>query len=155
MRLLRTLLVLSWALLVASRYLPAQSSEYPGNSQNLMNGGYPILPPIVRTPIVSLSEASSPGQNQDQAGQVYWSVRPTQLPPFLYAMETRPGEAAASEATGIFNSGVTEMLSSDSLNENRPQVSVGECAAYWRTHMPRASRVYTNTDIGNLKTVRP
>jgi hypothetical protein len=155
MRLLRLLLVLSWPLLIASRCLSAQSSETPDSSQNLMNAGYPILPPIIRTPIVSLSDANNSGQNQDQDGQVYWSVRPTQLPPFLYASETRSSNGTAPVATGIFNSGVTGILSSDSLPENRPKISLGEYAAYWRTHKVHASRVYTNADVENLKTVRP
>ncbi len=47
----------------------------------------------------------------------------------------------------IVNVGVGELTDSSSLRERGYGVTVAEASAYWKTHKPRAPRVYTNRDI--------
>lgn len=144
MRSLETLFLLSCVLLVAASPLPAQSNDYP--TQYLVNQGYPILPPIIRTPDVSLSENT---YTQTEAGQAYWNFMPMLQPLPIQASSTElPGAPAT---TGIFNSGVTGMFSLNDLHAKRNGFSLGEYAAHLKTHAAPAVRTYTNTDIEHLK----
>lgn len=139
MRSFLTLALCSGVLQIAAGHLTAQTSE---NSQQYpFNQGYPYLPPIVRTPTLSLSENT---YTQGESGPAYGNTMPQQPSP---AAES--GSAAAPP--GVFNTGVTEMLSSDDLHAKQGGTSLGDYAAYVKTHPARAARVYTNADIEHLK----
>jgi hypothetical protein len=50
----------------------------------------------------------------------------------------------------ILETGVTGVTSIQSLRERGFGVPLGESAAFWKTHKPRSSRLYTNADIQRL-----
>lgn len=142
---MRSLPLLFCVLLVAASHLAAQTSD--NSSQYLVNQGYPILPPIVRTPIVSLSDQNAYGENRAQAGQEYWSVAP-----IISYVQAPSRESASGPLTPkVFNTGITEMVTLNDLHARGIGISLGEYAAYWKTHSARAARVYTNADIEHLK----
>lgn len=159
MRLLRLCCLLGWVLLSSESYLVAQNNEHSVNS--LMNQGYPILPPIVRTPIVSLSDQSTYDGNHGQTVDVYWNMRSTQSPSFpTFPVIVVHSTESANEATNTvfstgmtgtfsFNTGVTGTYSLDPVHDG-PKISLAEYAEYWKTHTSRATRVYTNADIDRV-----
>jgi hypothetical protein len=51
----------------------------------------------------------------------------------------------------ILDTGVTGMTDAQSLRQRGYGVSVGETAAFWKTHKPHASRHYTNADVQRLR----
>lgn len=139
---MRSLPLLFGVLLVAASHLAAQTSDY--SPQYLVNQGYPILPPIVRTPIVSLSDQNAYGENRAQG---YWSVAP-----IISYIQTPSRESAGGPVTPEgFNTGATEMVTLNDLHARGIGISLGEYAAYWKTHSTRAARVYTNADVEHLK----
>jgi hypothetical protein len=50
----------------------------------------------------------------------------------------------------IVSDGVSQMVDAHSLRERGYGMTPAEAAAFWRTHKPRVSQVYTNADIARL-----
>lgn len=59
-------------------------------------------------------------------------------------------QPARALPASILDSGVTGMTTVQSLRQRGYGVPLGDTAAYWKTHKPHATRVYTNADLQRL-----
>lgn len=100
------------------------------------------------------SSPFAPAPAQPDLTQIFWGTPATAQPADENVSEIEitsaplPGALPAS----IFDTGVTGMTSVQSLRERGFGVPLGESAAFWKTHKPHASRLYTNADIQRLHT---
>jgi hypothetical protein len=62
-------------------------------------------------------------------------------------IELTGGPMPANLPSSIFDTGVTGMTDAPSLLQRKYGLSLGEVAAYWKTHKRYARRVFTNQDM--------
>lgn len=67
--------------------------------------------------------------------------------PTANVIELSGGPMPANLPPSIFDPGVTAMTDSQSLLQHGYGISVGETAAYWKTHKRQIPRVFTNQDM--------
>lgn len=65
-------------------------------------------------------------------------------------IEISSGAPSNTLPASIFDSGVTGMTDAQSLEERGYGVPLGDVAAYWKSHKPSATRVFTNRDVARL-----
>lgn len=62
-------------------------------------------------------------------------------------IELAGGPPSPNLPSSLFNTGVTGMTDSQLLLQPGYGISLGEVAAYWRTHKRQASHIFTNQDL--------
>jgi len=127
----------------------------------------PIATPTLSlsAPLASTSEAAeeatpqplspfAPAPAQPDLTQIFWGTPATSQPANENVSEIEITSAPLPRAlpASIFDAGVTGITSVQSLRERGFGVPLGESAAFWKTHKPHASRLYTNADIQRLHT---
>ena len=100
------------------------------------------------------SSPFAPAPAQADLTQIFWGTTATAQPANENVSEIEITSAPVPDSlpASIFDTGVTGMTSVQSLRERGFGVPVGESAAFWKTHKPHASRLYTNADIQRLHT---
>jgi hypothetical protein len=166
-------------LLTLAGFCVAQSTNFPVGPQYLMNYGSPMFLQPIATPTLSLSappaSASVPASEPVAApgtsaletpsaelpvrpnfARIYWGgPKATEAASSETASETASvveisGTAPTNLPASIVNVGVQETVDAQSLRERGYGVTVAEASSFWKTHKPRAPRVYTNRDIDRL-----
>ena len=141
----------------------AQETNFPVGPQYLLTGSPLLARPIV-TPTLSLDAPLPPIPSLPQIGPVVndqpyvpnpeLANQPDLLsiyygypmPSVVELESTEPIELPAS----IVDTGVGEMTNVQSLLERGYGGTLGETASFWKSHAPRATRLYTNVDIERL-----
>jgi hypothetical protein len=164
--------------LVLTALSSAQDTNFPVGPQYLMNFGSPLLLQPIATPSLSfaLPPASAPVAAAEASAETQSVPAPATVPnktdlPRIYYGESYVNAntgAKVSENAGelvseielsskssvppasIAGDGVAQMVDEQSLRERAYGLSLAETAAFWKTHKPRASHVYTNADIARL-----
>lgn len=146
----------------------AQDTDFPAGPQYLLTGS-PLfaqsvatpsrsldapLPPVVTFPEDEQAPATEPGAtNSEPSAQI--NVEPAlqaNLLPIFYgytapgSIEELPGELPES----ITDGGVTSLITAQSLEQQGYGVPLGDTAAFWKAHKPRAPRIFTNADVERL-----
>jgi len=149
-----------------------QDTNFSTGPQYLANFGSPMFLRPISTPSLSLGEAPPAVSESPSEPAAVVETAPAPAPPqapdlqrvyYGGAEETAPeigspvSEIEISSANipsalpaSIENVGVAEMLHSESLRDRGYGIDLGETAAFWKTHKPRAPRVYTNADVDRL-----
>lgn len=139
-------------------------TEFPAGPHYLSIVGANFLRPIA-TPTLNLDTSLPPVATLPQFGPVvenqpYTSntelANQADLFPVYYGHPAIPVVILASNETSeipesILGDGVTHIVNPQSLREMGYGVSVGENAAFWKGHKTSAARVYTNSDIAQLR----
>lgn len=154
-----------------------KDTNFNTGPQYLANFGSPMFLRPISTPSLSLGAATpaAPENSAQPATVAEAEPAPASPPsPDLFRVyyggsvegaaeaSTEPNETVAGEIelssakipstlpSSIANVGVEEILDSHSLRERRYGMDLAESAAFWKTHTPHASRVYTNADVARL-----
>jgi hypothetical protein len=154
----------------------AQETNFSSGPQYLITTNSSMFLRPIATPTLSLSaplgsmsepageatpEPSSPfappfasAPPQPDLTQIFWGTPATAQPANENVSEIEITSAPLPRAlpANVFDTGVTGMTSFQSLRERGFGVPLGESAAFWKTHKPHASRLYTNADIQRLHT---
>jgi hypothetical protein len=127
--------------------------------------GSPMFARSISTPTLSLNAPLPPIPDLPEVGPVVgvqpYVVNPVaeqgpDLFPIYYGypmpsvVELEDTEPARELPASIVDRGVEGMTSAHSLTESGYGVPLGDSAAYWKAHQPRAPRVYTNADVERL-----
>jgi hypothetical protein len=102
----------------------------------------PAIGPVVENPPVA---ANSELPRQPDLLPIYYG------PPVTNVVEITSAELPPSLPASIIDTGVTGIADAQSLRERGYGVPLGDTAAFWKAHKPRASRVYTNADVQRLR----
>jgi hypothetical protein len=141
----------------------AQDTNFPVGPQYLLTGS-PILARPIATPTLSLDTPLPPIPNLPEVGPPITDQpfipnpelqEPNLLPIFYgYPMPSLVvlilPESPTELPRSIVEAGVTGMTDVQSLQERGYGVTLGESASFWKSHKPRAPRVYTNADVERL-----
>lgn len=65
-------------------------------------------------------------------------------------IEISSAEPLANLPQSLFDSGVAGLNDAESLRERGYGLPLGDTASFWKTHGPRATRVFTNEDVKRL-----
>jgi hypothetical protein len=98
-----------------------------------------IGPAVENQPFVSNSEAL----HEADLFPIYYGYPRSTV---VELTSTEPRELPAS----IGDAGVIGMTDAQSLRERGYGVPLGDAASFWKTHKPRAPRVFTNEDVQRL-----
>jgi hypothetical protein len=157
-----------WLLLIVAGVCAAQDTNFHAGPQYLITQSSTLFLHSIATPSLSFqSEAApapfaSPGGTPETVpvsqveetpaplpagmnlGRIYWGPFPD------VAKQASEIEIAGSELpknlpASITDVGVTAVLNVQSLRQEG--TSLGETAAFWKSHAPHASRTYTNKDV--------
>jgi len=102
----------------------------------------PAIGPVVENqPFVANSELP----RQADLFPIYYGA------PMTSVVEITSAEPPRSLPASIVDSGVTGITDAQSLRERGFGVPLGDTAAFWKSHKPRAPRVYTNVDVQRLR----
>ena len=168
---------LLFTLLMLAGVSVAQETNFSAGPQYLITTNSAMFLRPIATPTLSLSaplastsepamseaagEASpqpaspfAPAPAQPDLTQIFWGTPATAQPANENVSEIEIASAPLPRAlpASIFDAGVTGITSVQSLRERGFGVPLGESAAFWKTHKPHASRLYTNADIQRLHT---
>lgn len=94
---------------------------------------------------LAAAQASSP--ESAEATLSATSAATSELAPGPNIIELAGGPMPANLPSSFLDTGVTAMVDPQSLVERGYGVSLGEVAAYWKTHKRQAPRVFTNQDL--------
>jgi len=100
-----------------------------------------IAPVIENEPFVANSDVP----RQADLFPIYYGA------PMTSVVEITSAEPPRSLPASIVDSGVTGITDAQSLRERGFGVPLGDTAAFWKAHKPRAPRVYTNADVQRLR----
>jgi hypothetical protein len=157
---------LSCLLIFLASVAAAQETNFSVGPQYLMISGSPSFARPIATPSLSFDTGLSPIPNLPQIGPAVenqpFAVNPeaSQGPnlfliyygyPMTSVVELTSAEPPRNLPGSIIDIGVTGITDAQSLRERGFGVPLGDNAAFWKTHKPRASRVYTNADIQRLR----
>jgi hypothetical protein len=157
---------LSCLLIALGAIAAAQETNFSVGPQYLMISGSPSFARPIATPSLSFDTGLSPIPNLPQIGPAVenqpFAVNPeaSQGPnlfpiyygyPMTSVVELTSAEPPRNLPGSIIDIGVTGITDAQSLRERGFGVPLGDNAAFWKTHKPRASRVYTNADIQRLR----
>lgn len=141
----------------------SQDTNFPAGPQYLLTGS-PLLAHPIATPTLWLDSPLPPIPSLPQIGPVVNDqpyvpnpALPNQpdlfpiyygypMPSVVELVSTEPKQLPAS----ITDTGVVEVTTVQSLIERGYGVTLPETASFWKSHAPRATRVYTNADIDRL-----
>lgn len=141
-----------------------RETDFPVGPQYLITTpSTQFLQPIA-TPSMSPSQMSGTVSPQTgQAEPVTINVGSVPVPanlPAIYWGWTSPGQTVIIERVspevpsgfppGFVDVGVSAIVTEEWLREQKYEISLAEAARYWRTHIVRARRLYTNRDIERL-----
>jgi hypothetical protein len=159
--------------LAVSTFGVAQDTNFPTGPQYLMNNGSPLLLHSIETPSLSLSTplATAPGASPEQGSgeprtpafgelqtqaaidRIYWGV------PTIAAENATPersggvvfisSRAASNLPSSVFDTGVTSIADADSVRGR--SVPLGDIARALKANRRPASHVFTNDNIGHLR----
>jgi len=102
----------------------------------------PAIEPVVENqPFVANSDVT----RQADLFPVYYGA------PVTSVVEITSAEPPRSLPASIVDSGVTGVTDAQSLRERGYGVPLGDTAAFWKAHKPRAPRIYTNADVQRLR----
>jgi hypothetical protein len=106
----------------------------------------PLAPPIETGAGTEAQVSATPAAIQTHAdlARVYWGG------PATSEIEITSEEPAVPLPASLINIGVAGMTNAQSLREQGYGVPLGETAAYWKTHKPHATHVFTNRDVERL-----
>jgi hypothetical protein len=157
---------LSCLLLTLGGISAAQETNFSVGPQYLMTSGSPLLAQPIATPSLSL-EAPLPGipslpqigptvQNEPYTANPELKHEANLFPVYYgYAMtsvvEITSAEPPRELPASITDVGVTGMTNLQSLRLRGFGAPLGDTATFWKTHKPRAPRVYTNDDLQRLR----
>jgi hypothetical protein len=144
-----------------------QDTSFSTGPQYLVTSGFSSLfnRPIT-TPSLSLGASLPEVQSLPAVGPVVENqpfvanfnlTRQADLFPIYYGapvtsvVEITSAEPPRSLPASIVDSGVTGVTDAQSLRERGYGVPLGDTAAFWKAHKPRAPRVYTNADVQRLR----
>jgi len=157
---------LSCLLIALAAIAAAQETNFSVGPQYLMISGSPSFARPIATPSLSFDTGLSAIPNLPQIGpavenQPYVvnseaSRGPNLFPiyygyPMASVVEITSAEPPRNLPASIIDVGVTGITDAQSLRERGFGVPLGDSAAFWKTHKPRAPRVYTNADIQRLR----
>lgn len=148
----------------------AQETNFSVGPQYLITTGSAMFLRPIATPSLSLSaplsslgepdegatlQPSSPFTSappQPDLRQIFWGAPATtqHFNENVNEIEITSAPLPLALPASILDTGVTGMTSIQSLRERGFGIPLGESAAFWKTHKPRASRLYTNADIQRL-----
>lgn len=161
-------------LLVALGAAAGQDTNFSTGPQYLMNHGSPLFLHTIATPSLSwqnspLEAGASNATSGLSAGADNYTgdtlpepVRPADLFPTYYGVPqvsvievSLLGDQAESPNQGrlpasILEAGTWQMTTAQALRERGYGLGLVEAAAYWKTHVRRATRAYGNSDIERL-----
>ena len=159
------LATLSCMLLALAAVNAAQETNFSVGPQYLMISGSPLLAQPIATPSLSLG-APLPGiPSLPQVGPVVENEAYVANPelrhqadlfpiyygyPMASVVEISAAEPPRELPASITDVGVTGMTNLQSLRMRGYGAPLGDTAAFWKTHKPRAPRVYTNDDLQRL-----
>jgi hypothetical protein len=103
---------------------------------------FPAIEPAVENP-PSVTNPEPP--RQADLFPIYYGA------PVTSVVEISSAEPPRSLPASIVDSGVTGITDAQSLRERGYGVPLGETAAFWKAHKPRAPRLYTNADVQRLR----
>ena len=83
-------------------------------------------------------------QTQPDLTRIYWGGDTRVV------IEMTGEEPVLALPASLLNIGVTGLVDAQGLRERGIGVSPAEAASFWKTHKPRPTRVYTNSDIERL-----
>jgi len=92
----------------------------------------------VQIPSMEMTEAPVVGAQSTETAQAGTGPQ---------VIELTGGPMPANLPSSIFETGVTGMTDPQSLLQREYGLSLGEVAAYWKTHKRHAPRVFTNQDM--------
>ena len=154
---------LSCLLLALVGISAAQDTNFSVGPQYLLTGS-PMLARSIATPTLSLETPLPPIPDLPEIGPVigtqpYISNPELQhqadLYPIYYGypmasvVELSSVEPPRELPASLVDSGVA-MIDAPSMRERGYGATLGEVAIFWKTHKPRATRVYTNADVERL-----
>jgi hypothetical protein len=159
---LATLLCLLLALTGISA---AQDTNFSIGPQYLMTSVAPLFAQPIATPSLSLEAPLPSIPSLPQIGPTVENEpfianpelrRQADLFPIYYGspatsvVEITSAEPSRELPASILDAGVTGMTTVQSLRQRGYGVPLGDTAAFWKTHKPHATRVYTNADVQRL-----
>jgi hypothetical protein len=162
-----------WLLLMLAGVCAAQDTNFPAGPQYLITQSSTLFLHSIATPSLSFQSEAAPAPFASPAGtpetvpvsqveetppplpaginlaRVYWGPFPD------VAKQAGEVEMAGSELpknlpASITDVGVTAVLNGQSLRQSGYEgdgTSLGETAAFWKSHAPHASHTYTNKDV--------
>jgi hypothetical protein len=143
----------------------AQDTNFPAGPQYLITFDSPLLARSLATPSLSLDAPLPDIQplpeivpvigNQPYIPSPALEHQPNLFPifygyPMSSVVELVSPESSPELPQSITDAGVTRMVDVQSLREWGYGVTLGETASFWKSHKPRAPRVYTNADVDRL-----
>jgi len=158
------------SLLALAGFSAAQDTNFSAGPQYLMTSGSPLFAQPIATPSLSLSApAASSGSATSAAAAAPESPAPSPVPSPAFQPDLSriywggpevAGTASEIEITSapptsplpasILDTGVTGMTTVQSLRQRGYGIPLGDTAAFWKSHKPHATRVYTNADVQRL-----
>jgi len=137
----------------------AQDTNFPVGPQYLITSDSPMFLHPIATPTLSLSTptvgtssdtpVASPGvPPSPDLTRVYWGAPETNRR--TSDIEITSAGPSSALPPSILDVGVTGITNAQSLRERGYGIPLGDAASYWKTHKPRAARVYTNADVQRL-----
>jgi hypothetical protein len=142
----------------------AQDTNFPVGPQYLLTGS-PILAQSIATPTMSLDTPLPPLPSLPEVGPPVTDQAFIPNPELQHQADLFPiyygypmpsvvvlisSEPPRELPQSIVEAGVTGMTDVQSLRERGYGVPLGETASYWKSHKPRAPRVFTNADVERL-----
>jgi len=166
------------SLLALAGFSAAQDTNFSVGPQYLMTSGSPLFAQPIATPSLSLSApaassasaaaaaaaapespAPSPASQPDLT-RIYWGGPEVAGNASENAIENVSEKSSVVEITSaqptsalpasILDTGVTGMTTVQSLRQRGYGIPLGDTAAFWKSHKPHATRVYTNADVQRL-----
>jgi hypothetical protein len=142
----------------------AQDSNFPIGPQYLITGSPTFARPIATptfsldTPLPAIPDLPQIGPvigNQPYIANPVVEQQPDLFPIYYgYSMpsvvEIVDTEPPRELPASIVDAGVAGIVNAQSLSELGYGLPLGDTASYWKSHRPRAPRVYTNADIARL-----
>jgi hypothetical protein len=156
-------------LLLLSAVSFAQDTNFSVGPQYLITTDSTLFLRPIATPSLSLSELQPATTNIAATGspepqtvslpadipsltdfsRIYWGT--PVVAEKTSEIEISSAEAPRSLPASLFDPGVTGMTDASSLRQRGYGVSLGEVAAYWKSHKRRAPRVFTNADVVRVR----
>jgi hypothetical protein len=155
---------LFWLLLALVSISVAQDTNFPVGPQYLLTGS-PLLARSIATPTLSLETPLPAIPDLPEIGPVIGTQPYISNPelrhqadlfpvyygyPMASVVELSSAEPPRELPASLVDSGVVVMIDAPSVREQEAGITLGEVALFWRTHKPRAPRVYTNADVERL-----